>query len=143
MSIDPCVLCLVQQRDSGRNFVLGERVQYVLLSGHRTQDEAAEDPLTAGLQSLSPDYELYWRNKLMKPLQEIFATCLSISEQQVGLSVEAPSRPYMSRAINRFVVWEICLGFLKALFLTPKIKDAGMTILQSGTASSQLFAPHW
>ena len=56
----------VQQRDSGRAFVLGERVQYVLLGGHRTQDEAAEDPLTAGLQNLTPDYELYWKNKLLK-----------------------------------------------------------------------------
>ena len=76
---------MLQQRDNGRTFVLGERVQYVLLTGHRTQDEAAEEPLTAGLDSLTPDYELYWKNKLLKPLQEIFATCLTISEQQVHL----------------------------------------------------------
>lgn len=81
----------MQQRDSGRSFVLGERVQYILLSGHRTQDEAAEDPLTAGLENLTPDYELYWRNKLLKPLQEIFATCLSISEQQVSFTLVVPT----------------------------------------------------
>ena len=73
----------LQQRDKGRSFVLGERLQYVLLPGERLQDEAAEDPLTAALEHRMADSELYWKNKLQRPLQEVFATCLSPSALQV------------------------------------------------------------
>ena len=73
----------MQQRDKGRSFVLGERLQYVLLPGERLQDEAAEDPLTAALEERMADSELYWKNKLQRPLQEVFATCLSPSALQV------------------------------------------------------------
>jgi hypothetical protein len=33
-------------------------------AGARTQDEAAEDPLTAAQLGVSPNYELYFTNKL-------------------------------------------------------------------------------
>lgn len=52
------------QRDPGRKFLLGERLQYVLLAGARLQDEAAEAPLVAAQYGLVPNYELYLRNKL-------------------------------------------------------------------------------
>lgn len=45
-------------------------------AGHRTQDAAAEDPLTALCECKQPDYELYWKKKLLLPLKEIFSTCL-------------------------------------------------------------------
>lgn len=76
----------MQRRDKGRSFVLGERLQYVLLPGERLQDEAAEDPLTAALQNRVADTELYWRAKLQRPLQELFATCLSNAALQARLS---------------------------------------------------------
>ena len=63
--------------------MLGERLGYVLLAGHRTQDEAAEDPLTAAKGGLQADYDLYWRNKLLRPLSEIFACCTSANAVQV------------------------------------------------------------
>lgn len=63
--------------------MLGERLSYVLLPGARTQDDAAEDPLAAAKAGCSADYELYWQNKLRKPLAEILATCLSTSQIQV------------------------------------------------------------
>ena len=72
----------LQQRDSGRSFVLGERLQYVLLPGSRTQDDASEDPLTAALTHQQADFELYWKNKLQKPLLELFAVCLNPSQRQ-------------------------------------------------------------
>ncbi len=74
----------LQQRDPGRTFVLGERLSYVLLPGTRTQDDAAEDPLAAAKAGCSADYELYWQNKLRKPLAEILATCLPASQVQVS-----------------------------------------------------------
>jgi DNA polymerase delta subunit 1 len=52
------------QRDPGKRFLLGERLSYVLVSGARTQEEAAEDPLTAAQQALPLNYDLYWTNKL-------------------------------------------------------------------------------
>lgn len=76
----------LQQRDSGRSFVLGERLQYVLLPGLRTQDEAAEHPLTAVLAGQQADFELYWKNKLLKPLSEMFAVCLNPSQLHTLLS---------------------------------------------------------
>lgn len=76
----------MQQRDKGRSFVLGERLQYVLLPGERLQDEAAEDPLTAAMEQRAANWELYWRAKLQRPLQEVFATCLSTTALQVRLS---------------------------------------------------------
>ena len=75
----------MQKRDPGRNFVLGERLSYILLPGLRTQDEAAEDPLTAAKAGCAADYELYWQNKLRKPLTEILTTCLSAAALQVCL----------------------------------------------------------
>ncbi|GMH36104.1 hypothetical protein BSKO_03972 [Bryopsis sp. KO-2023] len=76
----------IQQRDPTRKFSLGERLQYVILSGHRTQDDAAEDPLTALMNGLTPDFHLYWKNKLMRPLTEIFSTCLDSPRLQDLLS---------------------------------------------------------
>ena len=73
----------VQKRDPGRTFVLGERLSYILLPGLRTQDEAAEDPLTAARAGCAADYELYWQNKLRKPLTEILTTCLTPTALQV------------------------------------------------------------
>ena len=52
------------RRDAGREFVLGERLPYVLLAGARRQDDAAEDPLAACLGARAPDAGLYYRNKL-------------------------------------------------------------------------------
>ena len=65
--------------------MLGERLSYILLPGLRTQDEAAEDPLTAAKAGCAADYELYWQNKLRKPLTEILTTCLSPAALQVCL----------------------------------------------------------
>jgi len=70
------------QRDPGRSFVLGERLQYVLTSGHKLQDDAAEDPYMAVQSGLRPDYDLYWKNKIQKPLTELFATCLNPTQLQ-------------------------------------------------------------
>lgn len=74
----------MQKRDPGRTFVLGERLSYVLLPGMRTQDEGAEDPLAAAKGGLAADYELYWHNKLRRPLSEILTTCLTAAQLQVG-----------------------------------------------------------
>ena len=81
----------MQQRDPGRSFVLGERLQYVLLPGLRTQDEAAEDPLTAVLAGQQADFELYWKNKLLRPLSEMFAVCLNPAHLHSLLSGLRPS----------------------------------------------------
>eukprot|EP00803_Ostreobium_quekettii_P009207 evm.model.scf_772EXC.4 EVM.evm.TU.scf_772EXC.4 scf_772EXC:31453-42840(-) len=72
----------LQQRDPDHKFSLGERLQYVLLAGFRTQNESAEDPVVALKSGMQPDFALYWRNKLMKPLCEIFSTCLDQSQLQ-------------------------------------------------------------
>ena len=79
----------LQKRDPGRSFVLGERLLYVLLAGARLQDEAAEDPLAAALHNAMPDCELYWRNKLLRPLSEIFTVCLPPPALQVAASLLA------------------------------------------------------
>ena len=71
--------------------MLGERLQYVLLPGLRTQDEAAEDPLTAVLAGQQADFELYWKNKLLRPLSEMFAVCLSPSQLHSLLSGTLPA----------------------------------------------------
>jgi DNA polymerase delta subunit 1 len=63
-------------RDPGRVRVLGERVPYVLLAGHKKQDDAAEDPVTAMASKAQPDVQLYWRNKVLIPLSEVFAPLL-------------------------------------------------------------------
>jgi len=71
------------QRDPGCSFVLGQRLQYVLVSGRgKLQDDAAEDPLTVLRQGLIPDYQLYWRNKLKPPLQELLTHCVTDSQLQ-------------------------------------------------------------
>ena len=70
--------------------MLGERLSYILLPGLRTQDEAAEDPLTAAKAGCAADYELYWQNKLRKPLTEILTTCLSPAALQVCLHTALP-----------------------------------------------------
>jgi DNA polymerase delta subunit 1 len=67
----------LSQRDPDKKWLLGERLSYVLLTGARTQDEAAEDPLTVTQLNLTPNYALYWTNKFQIPLQEIFSTCLN------------------------------------------------------------------
>jgi len=72
----------LSRRDPGKSFVLGERVQYVLTSGHKLQDAAAEDPLTTAKRGAQADLELYWRNKIQKPLTEIFETCLTTEQLQ-------------------------------------------------------------
>lgn len=77
-------LVCMQKRDPGRTFVLGERLLYVLLAGIRLQDDAAEDPLTAARQGSAADYDLYWHNKLLRPLSEVFAVCLPPNGLQVG-----------------------------------------------------------
>ena len=74
----------LSQREPGRSFVLGERLPYVLLAGHRLQEDAAEDPLAAARAGAAPDLDLYWRNKLQRPLTEVFSTCLSPAQLQVG-----------------------------------------------------------
>jgi hypothetical protein len=56
--------------------VLGERVPYVLLAGHKRQDDAAEDPVAALQTRAHPNAELYWSNKVETPLREIFAPVL-------------------------------------------------------------------
>ncbi len=71
-----------QQRDAGRAFVLGERIPYVLLPGPATQDEAAEDPLAAAKAGLQGDLELYWKNKLLRPLSELLKPCLPAAQVQ-------------------------------------------------------------
>ncbi|GIL43516.1 hypothetical protein Vafri_1224 [Volvox africanus] len=76
----------LSHRDPGRRFSLGERLSYVLLAGARTQDDAAEDPLTAAQRGAAPALELYWRNKLQPPLKEIFSLCLSPAALQAFLS---------------------------------------------------------
>lgn len=72
----------LQQRDPGRTFVLGERLPYVLTAGHRLQDAAAEDPLTAARNNLGLDYALYWKNKMLKPLEEVFRPVLTQTQLQ-------------------------------------------------------------
>lgn len=72
----------IKERDPGRSFVLGERLQYVLLAGRKLQDEAAEDPLVAVRSNAPPDYQLYWTNKLRTPLQELFSPCVSPPQLQ-------------------------------------------------------------
>jgi hypothetical protein len=68
-------------------FRAGERLQYVLLAGQYTlQEDAAEDPLAAARRGARPDYELYWRNKLYRPLAEIFEACLPPTQLQVNAS---------------------------------------------------------
>ncbi|KAK3281175.1 hypothetical protein CYMTET_11024 [Cymbomonas tetramitiformis] len=65
----------LRAQDPGREFVLGERIPYVLMAGGRTQEESAADPLEA-LRDPShrlPNYLLYFRNKLLPPLQEILS----------------------------------------------------------------------
>jgi DNA polymerase delta subunit 1 len=66
-------------RDPGRVRVLGERVPYVLLNGFKSQDDAAEDPVTALQNKASPNVSLYWNNKVMTPLQEVFSSLLGAS----------------------------------------------------------------
>ncbi|KAL4424029.1 hypothetical protein ABPG75_001330 [Micractinium tetrahymenae] len=73
----------LNQRDPGRTFVLGERLQYVLLAGHKKQDDAAEDPLTAAAAGQNADYNLYWQKKMLTPLREIFEACLGLAQQHI------------------------------------------------------------
>jgi DNA polymerase delta subunit 1 len=75
----------LSRRDPGRSFVLGERLQYVLLAGHKLQDDAAEDPLVAARAGRQADFELYWKHKLQRPLAELFAVCLPPAQLQALL----------------------------------------------------------
>eukprot|EP00879_Flechtneria_rotunda_P007699 GHRR01008072.1.p1 GENE.GHRR01008072.1~~GHRR01008072.1.p1 ORF type:complete len:781 (+),score=286.21 GHRR01008072.1:379-2721(+) len=72
----------MSRRDPDKKWLLGERLSYVLLAGARTQDEAAEDPLAASKAGLTPNYELYWTNKMQIPLKEIFSTCLNAEQMR-------------------------------------------------------------
>ena len=80
--------------------MLGERLSYVLLPGMRTQDEAAEDPLTAVKSGAAADYELYWHNKLRKPLTEILTTCLSPTALQASCIVARPKSSLAQSAVG-------------------------------------------
>ena len=74
--------------------MLGERLLYVLLSGARLQDEAAEDPLFAALHRPQlRTAELYWRNKLLRPLSEVFAVCLTPAALNVRAAYLLPLGP--------------------------------------------------
>ncbi|KAL4859641.1 DNA polymerase delta catalytic subunit [Chlorella vulgaris] len=75
----------LSQRDPGRTFVLGERLPYVLLAGEKLQEDAAEDPLTAAKAGREGDLGLYWKNKLQKPLEEVFRACVPPSQQKAVL----------------------------------------------------------
>ena len=57
--------------------------------GAKLQDQAAECPLVAAQQGLVPNVELYWRNKLLPPLEEVFKVCLGPS----ALGVRCLTRP--------------------------------------------------
>lgn len=100
----------MQQRDPGRSFVLGERLQYVLLPGMRTQDEAAEDPLTAVLAGQQANFELYWKNKLLRPLSEMFAVCLNPAQLHTLLSGDLQTLPAVAMLLcfARPIVNEDC-----------------------------------
>ncbi|KAF5833190.1 DNA polymerase family B-domain-containing protein [Dunaliella salina] len=85
------------QRDPNRPFLLGERVPYVLLSGFKKQDEAAEDPLMASEAGLVPNLDIYYHNKLKVPLEEIMQKVLKpsdlnhlLSGPHTSVRIEAP-----------------------------------------------------
>lgn len=48
------------------------------------QDDAAEDPLAAAQRGAVPALGLYYTNKLLPPLKELMAPCLSPAQMQVG-----------------------------------------------------------
>ena len=45
-----------------------------------------QDPLTAAKLGAPADYDLYWNNKLKKPLVEILTTCLTQAQLQARTS---------------------------------------------------------
>jgi len=70
----------MQRRDRGKTFLLGERVPFILLNGHTTQDDAAEDPLVVLQNHGLPNYALYWNNKVRSFLHEIFQHLLNAED---------------------------------------------------------------
>lgn len=46
------------------------------------QDDASEDPLTAAKAGATGAAELYWKQKMVPSIKEVFATCLSSNELQ-------------------------------------------------------------
>lgn len=49
----------------------------------RVQDDASEDPLTAARAGATGAAELYWKQKMVPSIKEVFATCLSSNALQV------------------------------------------------------------
>jgi hypothetical protein len=49
----------------------------------RLQDDASEDPLTAARAGATGAAELYWKQKMVPSIKEVFATCLSSNALQV------------------------------------------------------------
>lgn len=47
------------------------------------QDDASEDPLTAAKLGAAGNGDLIWKNKMLRPLQELFTTCLTPAQLQV------------------------------------------------------------
>ena len=73
------------------------------------QDERAEDPLTAAKAGAAADYELYWTNKLRKPLSEILITCLAPAQLQARtLRSLGPGHQELRRVDQSPVVVTLC-----------------------------------
>jgi hypothetical protein len=62
----------------------------ILLLFH-LQDDASEDPLTAAKAGATGAAELYWKQKMVPSIKEVFATCLSSDALQVTGSTAACS----------------------------------------------------
>ncbi|GAQ79724.1 DNA polymerase catalytic subunit [Klebsormidium nitens] len=68
----------LKRRDGDRQFHIGERIPYVLVSGRgKLQDDMAEDPVEAARRGLAPNIGVYLENKLRKPLESIFEYVVS------------------------------------------------------------------
>ena len=52
-------------------------------ASRRLQDDASEDPLTAARAGATGAAELYWKQKMVPSIKEVFATCLSSNALQV------------------------------------------------------------
>ena len=70
------------------------------------QDDASEDPLTAAKAGAAGNGDLIWKNKMLRPLQELFTTCLTPAHLQAchstataALTGDSPSFTYGQRAV--------------------------------------------
>jgi ribosomal protein L34E len=65
---------VIEKRDPGNAYKLGDRVRYVVVPGTKGQKtyELGEDPLYAFEHGISPDYNWYLEKQIRKPLQRIF-----------------------------------------------------------------------